>query len=527
MYKAILCDDNEIILEGLKTGINWSSMDITVVGTADDGLKAQQMIERYSPDILITDIRMPIMDGIELIRWAKKHNERLTVIVISGYDDFQYARQTVSLGVIDYVLKPIDMDEFLNVLKKAVETCRMAHKMHRYTVTSLLRAAVHGEMSAEELEKECKNVRFPFDMYLCMIIVDIGREQCSTYQEAVRYELEKKLLDFGETVQLKGSYVIDQMGSRLGVFVQGKSLQETIEKRDQVILEARRSISSDTVRAEVVIAVSDICKGMCEAAQCAEQCEAALNYRFLSGPKAAIYYNDIAAYTQIVPPTYVDDERLDEQLILAIKKANKAEAQNALNLMADYLRQKGGDSYLYMVMCVNRLFAHMERELADSNIAFSSVFKDPLAELKEITTQRNLDGAMNKLNEIVVEMCEFFYKRVKKYSKPIAAAVTYIKDHFNQSDLSIEEVAAAVYLSTAHFSTIFKNEIGITFTDYLINIRMDYAKRLLMQTDQKIYEISIASGYDSAAYFSSAFKKYTGVSPSEFKTSHIKMAKSD
>lgn len=521
MYKAILCDDNEIILEGLKNGIDWTSLNITVAGTADDGLKAQQMIERCAPDILITDIRMPIMDGIELIRWAKEYNEQLTVIVISGYDDFQYARQTVSLGVIDYVLKPIDMDEFLNILKKAVATCRMANKMHRYTVTTLLRAAVHGEMSNEELEKECVNVRIPFHMYLCMIIVDIGREQCNAYQEAVRYELEKKLLDFGESIQLKGSYVIDQMGSRLGLFVHGDSLQETIEHRDETILEARRSIVSDIVKAEVIIAVSNICRGMYEAAQCAEQCEAALNYRFLSGPKATIYYNDIAAYTQMVPPADVDDEKLDEQLIAAIKKADKQEAQGKLNLMAMYLRQKGGDSYLYMIMCVNRLFAHMERELADSNVALSSMFTDPLAELKKITTQRNLNDAMGMLSETVGKMCEFFKEQSKRYSKPVASAITYIKDHFNQSDLSIEQVAAAVYLSTAHFSTIFKNEIGVTFTDYLINIRMEHAKRLLLQTDQKIYEISIASGYDSAAYFSSAFKKYTGISPSEFKLEHV------
>lgn len=309
MYKAVLCDDNEIILEGLKTGIDWERMDIQVAGTAADGQEARQLVESLSPDILITDIRMPIMDGLELTRWAKSRNEQIAVVVISGYDDFQYARQAVSLGVIDYVLKPIDMEEFLSILQKVVARCRQARQMHRFTAAALLRAAAHGEMSEEELAKECQRVNLPSRMYLCMILVELGRERYDAYPEAVRYELEKKLLDFGEEVQLRGGYVTDQTGSRLGFFVRGADRRELITRRDEAIIAARRAIRSDTLQAEVTLAVSDAFQGVRWAARCAAQCEAALGYRFLSGPEATLHYADIAAYSQLSLPEEGSEEK--------------------------------------------------------------------------------------------------------------------------------------------------------------------------------------------------------------------------
>ncbi|HIT68338.1 MAG TPA: response regulator [Candidatus Aphodomonas merdavium] len=519
MYSAVLCDDNEIILEGLKAGIDWKSLGIDVIGTAADGQEARQLMERQLPDILITDIRMPLLDGLELTRWAKGRNEQMAVVIISGYDDFQYARQAVRLGVIDYVLKPIDMEEFLGILQKVVARCGQARQMHRYTAAALLRAAAHAEMSDEALERECKRAQLDCGAWLCMVLIELGREHYAAYPEAVRYELEKKLLDFGEAVQRKGGYVTDQSGARLGFFLVGRDRQEVLSRRDEAISAARRFIRSDTLQAEVTLAVSDVFEGIRMAGQCAAQCETAMGYRFLTGLDSTIFYSDIADYSQLDLPAEENEEELDEQLTEAVKRADEEEAGKVLYRLAGYLRQKGGESYLYMMLRVSRLFARLESALFAMGEALSNVFDDPLLELKHITTRGNLDGAMAELEKTVMRLCQYLKSRQSRYSKPVATAMTYIKDHYSQSELSIEDVAAAIYLSTAHFSTLFKNETGVTFTDYLISIRMENAMRMLTGTDQKIYEISVACGYDSAAYFSSAFKKYTGMSPSEFKVS--------
>lgn len=153
MFRAILCDDNEIILEGLSRQIGWKSLGIELAGVATDGNEAWELIQREPPDILITDIRMPCLDGLELSKRTKELNPNVVILIISAYDDFEYARTAVHLGVLDYILKPIELEAINHMLETAVSHCRRFHHDRHMMVTELLKRAAAGELSSHVLKE--------------------------------------------------------------------------------------------------------------------------------------------------------------------------------------------------------------------------------------------------------------------------------------------------------------------------------------------------------------------------------------
>ena len=147
MFQAILCDDNEIILEGLSSQIKWKDLGIELTATAADGNEAWELIQKNPPDLLITDIRMPYMDGLELSKKARELNPNIVILIISAYDDFQYARTAMHLQAFDYILKPIDVDQFCRVLENAVLHCSQLHYDKRLMITEYLRSIVTQDAS--------------------------------------------------------------------------------------------------------------------------------------------------------------------------------------------------------------------------------------------------------------------------------------------------------------------------------------------------------------------------------------------
>ena len=150
MFQAMLCDDNEIILEGLSRQIDWEGLGICLSGTAADGQDAWNQMKDNPPDILITDIRMPYIDGLELSRLAKDLNPNIVLLIISAYDDFEYARTAMHLRALDYILKPIDLDAMNRILTNAVSHCRQFHHDKRLMATQLLRNMAVQEAAGPE-----------------------------------------------------------------------------------------------------------------------------------------------------------------------------------------------------------------------------------------------------------------------------------------------------------------------------------------------------------------------------------------
>jgi two-component system response regulator YesN len=208
----------------------------------------------------------------------------------------------------------------------------------------------------------------------------------------------------------------------------------------------------------------------------------------------------------------------DTRLITFIKEQNKEGITGELEQLKTWLYQKGSESYLYMTFSLGSFYTHLMKELGESGINLQDIFQNPIEEFKKVAAGGTLESSIENLEQNLYKICDSIRINKSRYGKLIDQAILYIQNHYMSSAFSIEEVAGAVCLSTSYFSTVFKSETGITFTDYLIKIRMEKARGLLENTNMKMYEISSRVGYENAAYFSAAFKRYYGKSPSEYQS---------
>ncbi len=521
MFKVILCDDNEIILEGLSRQIDWPELGMALCGTASDGEEGLRLIREVRPDLLITDIRMPYIDGLELTRLAKEVNPSLVPVVISGYDDFEYARTAMHLGVRDYVLKPIDMGEMMKTLKAARETCQKLYQNQQAARTGLLRKFLEPPLDLEALEAQC--IPFRLDPQACCCIMEVGIQNLNLdyLSEDAQYSVELKFSQLLQQFEGSSLFILEKTSVWCRLFLYGGTKKDVAALRKQAVGQVRRQFPLDAKASgyDVAIASGNVQRGLGQAPLSLSQCIHALKYRFIKGANATIFYEEVESYSKAYEQRGIRGNPLDIDFLTPLKAQDKKGLERQLEALKVSLQQQGGESFLYMTLKVGSLYTRLAKDLGEAGIDIGELFEDPIEEFKKVTASGTLDAVIDNLGKSLFAICDFIKVNKSKYGKVIDEAVRYIQGHYHEPGFCIEEVAGAVSLSASYFSTVFRSETGCTFTDYLIRIRMNQAKELMAHTNLKIYEISSKVGYDNAAYFSAAFKRYTGVSPSEYQAS--------
>ncbi len=516
MFQAILCDDNEIILEGLSRQINWNDLGIRLAGTADNGRSAWELIQKISPDILITDIRMPYIDGLELSQKAKELNPNLVILIISAYDDFKYARTAVHLGAIDYILKPVNLESITAMLEKAVSRCRQLHHDKRISAVDILRMILTRKGVSQQILNRLQELDIDADSYCCILQTEIDPHGLSRNPDQTRYLIERKFTSLTGVFNKNNCYILESSQNSYTLCLISGSRESLVSDRKILMEEIRRVFPSDKTIYDIVIASGDIYKGISEIHKSIHDCTEALKLHFIKGPNADIFYKEVKPYVYrektkdlVVPVPHIN-------LIPYIKERDKESIERELMYFKRWLYEKGSDSYLYMTFSIGNFYSGLVKDLGECGIDLQDIFENPMEEFKKITVSTTLESGIENLKNHLYRVCDSIAINSSRYGKLIDQALSYIQTHYTNSSFCIEEVANTVCLSTSYFSTVFKNETGITFTDYLIKIRMEKSKNLLENTNLKIYEISARAGYDNSAYFSAAFKKYYGKSPSEF-----------
>lgn len=516
MLKALLCDDNEIVLEGLQKQMDWKGLGIELIGVSSDGEEAMQKLSSCIPDILITDIMMPYYDGLQLAEKARTLNNDISIIIISGYDDFEYARKAVRLSVVDYILKPVNPDDLTNALKKAAAYCIQTRKSQRSQTLEILRKILQKNIGSEEIQKQCAAVQLDRNQYCCVLTIQIGIRELGLMADDIQYAADLRFLQFLEYVQTKNIYTVERAGSSCQLLLLGDEKSDVINLRERIITSTRDFFAGYYCN-DIVIAAGDVHQGLEKIRESQNECIQALRLHFVKGANATIYYHEIPHYKKTGVSGNDSIGFLDIDFIEPLLETNKQLLNERLDLLYEHLKEKGGESFVYMTFTVGNFYTHVMKELNEAGYNIGEVFDDPMEEFIKVISSNTLDIAIINLKRNLTEICDYISTHSSHHSRTINTALRYIQNNYSRSNLSIEDVAAIVFLSTSHFSTIFKNETGQTFTDYLICIRMTKAKELLTNSNDKVYEISSRIGYENAAYFSAAFKRYTGFSPSEYK----------
>ena len=525
MYKAILCDDNEIVAQGLSKMTPWNKLGIEFCGCCYDGLAAKELLDLEKPDILISDVRMPFMDGLSLTRYAKKMNPHIRVIIISGYDDFRFAQEAIKLGAMDYLLKPVNQQELSELLERAVQECRQReaqealisedernrrHEQMRCLIYDGPKAleAKYGHQALEQASKTASMVTVAsIDNFEQLNLRLTTEEQQSVNRNFFRC-LEKYAPEF---------CVFEQRYGSAAGYILGANPEQIRQLREDCINLVRKAFRMVCPDMTITFACSRIRRSAVELQKSYTEAMLALQERFVYPLGSNILFEQIDTGRDISSEEF-DKLMTVSELTALIRQGDRAGVRREIDRLKQQLLDLGGKSYLFMKLFAANIFTSLFEDLQQFGIEKQDLDMDLMEEYRQITEMQSVEQAVERLYQYATRVIDLIERNSRNSNaKTVTAARHYIEEHYMERTLTMDDVAKQIHMSPSYFSVVFKRETGVSFTDYLIRLRIRKSQELMRHTDLKIYEISARVGYDTAAYYSTAFKKETGISPTEYK----------
>ena len=527
-YRVLLADDEEEIRSGISRKIDWAALGFTLVGEAGNGEEALELAEQYRPDVVLTDIKMPFMDGLELCRRLRQTLPGARLVVFSGFDDFEYARQAVGMGVSEYILKPINAPELRQVLEKLREQLDR-QRLERRDMETLRRRYEESLPVLREL------------FYTRLLSGQIKPDQVR--DRAARYEIDLPeglwtaalvhvdgLGDEGErdellllSVQsfLTKQFALEGCSALVVLYGDMAALLVHLDREDRLYplleeLERLSRLSQSYLGLRLTTGVGLPCHGPEELDRSAEGARSALDYRVLAGGGRVIYIGDLEPQSAFAPSFEEEDQR---ELSAAVKLGTRQEVEKVVRGLMERLSHAGlslskCDLFLLeVVTCLVRL-------TRSGGLAVEEVFGEKFTGAVSAADFSSLEELGGWLGERCGKLHELLGRRRSDSAwQMVERAKDYIAGHYTDEQLSVETLCSHIHLSPTYFSTLFKREVGLSFTAYVTQVRMEEAARLLRETDEKTYRIAEATGYSDPNYFSYVFKRHYGVSPSKFRAS--------
>ncbi|MDD3277411.1 MAG: response regulator [Lachnospiraceae bacterium] len=523
LLKLLLVDDEKIILKGLEMTYDWERMGYEVIGTAGSGEEALALLEDEEPDVVITDVRMKKISGLELIERTKLLRPETKFVVVSAYKDFEYARKACEEGALSYLVKPIDDHELGQVMEKAYQTC-MEERKQDQKLESFVKILSRDNINflSQMLERYVKDViaeeelwvladelseSIGIHQYFCGVCVDIDVAYKVTNQiefDAHRYRLfdiiEKKLKEKSAIWKYSGSDGSSIFIIKLGDTPDTSWIKEMLE---QVKVKHERMIIS---------AVSNAYVGLGGIKTAYKQ--AVKLFGIASEAGAGVLSISVGAK---VPVNAQYFEELENQVIRVLRKNSMEQLKEVFEQLIYHLpeEEKTAKSYLH------RLAARAEVVFDDSYGISDNIrlgFENFYSMMNQCTLLRMIDLLYKLLGAMIEERLLSVPPMAEAYfSDYIEQALTYVRGHLDDAELSITTVAEKVFLNPVYFGRLFKNVMGMSFKKFLLNERMERAKKMILNTQDSIAEIGGKVGILNPSYFSQQFKQITGKLPSEYK----------
>lgn len=542
MLKIFLAEDEVVVRETIKRMIPWEELGFELVGEAADGEMALPLLLRQQPDLLITDIKMPFMDGLTLARLAKKEIPGLKVVILSGYDDFNYAKQAIGIGVEDYLLKPITKNALIERLSEIRSRYehektqkeyyeKFQREMQAYEKNSsrdFFEALVGGSMDMMEVYKRAEKLGLDIvaEAYNVLIFTmncdeDFSgqRDEYSSW-EAESLELLENFFAGHSSAMLFRSNIFSY-----GVLLKGQ--RETIEENTRACVnEIRKILSRQDGRREWFLAVGQSVERLSQIQKSYHTASRAFSQRYLYDENI-LYYDEMEtmehpggqaetednAYLQKVDVNALNPAILQKFLSNGLQEETE-------NFVKDYfyaIGQEPMESLVfrnYVILNVRFSVISFIKGLGcDTNEMESADTEEVLAE-----SGKNMESAIAYAKKMISQAIEIRDQNSGNKNRSILkTAVDFIDSHYMDEEISLNTVANVANVSSNHFSALFSQNMGQTFIEYLTTLRMNKAKELLRCTGMRSSEIAGEIGYKDAHYFSYLFKKTQGMTPSDYR----------
>jgi two-component system response regulator YesN len=515
MYSIFIVDDEQIELEMIRDFIRWEEMGIYVAGTAMNGQEAIEKIKVIQPDIILTDVKMPIINGIELAKQVMEEFDWIKIVFLTGHDELEFVKSALNVGAVGYLLKPLDIKEITNVMGKVREKCeevRMKNKSIQVTKANIVKELIYEKdhqrkvnlvHSYNKLDRR-KELDL-FSIVLCSV------DHYSSLKNDILLE-----------------DCITKLNDLIGGFFQDRLLEVTLLplKEDQLVmlLDARQpnvnkqfwtglvTVIAEKLPFTATIAMNEKTDELIQVHFLYEMAKNALNERFYAGSGSVIYSGHIPAnfYSDQIPP--FPESELFEALF-------QLDENQMVRIIQDYFSKMVYLRIRKKVICdmIVRLIDRLNELVRTNSIDMESFIETRVDLYHSIYECDVLKGIEFIVIQVFVGMMELIKDRfIDKNLKTVQQVRVIIENTYHEQ-LTISSLSSQVYLSPNYLRSIFKEKTGTTIHEYLTKIRLDKAKELLADASLKVHDIAEKVGYESSSYFCSLFLKSQGVTPNEYR----------
>lgn len=528
MLKVIIADDEKWVRAAIRTLIPFEKLEMKLVGEASNGIEALELCRLHDPDIVLTDIMMPGLTGLDLIEELRKSRPKVKIAIISGYSDFEYAKAAMKSGINDYLLKPLEENELLQVLERfkkeiaeEMKTLRSSHleKEKIKLAVPLLKEAFlkrlvsQNTFTLEKIKTRLQEFGIEFKgntFYIAVFSSDRPKDINTEGDEEYRLEIIRRVMKrYTGAVTFPGKGTASEVISIISC--QNGLVGAKLENAFQLCLKIFKKRFGSTLSG----GFSQSSHQLCLLYQLFTQAELALDMRFWTGPGFLHPYNPKLLSRE--PDLPLSDEILNK-IILNLKLSNIQTAFSHVDGVVEALKNQTDIKPLfvreYFWQLVQSIISILNIQLPFIRFETRLTGEQPY---ERILRTAFIDGLAQYTKELLMHVYDFFHdKNPVNNSNLIDNAKRIIEANY-AGDISLEHVARHVHLSPAYLSELFKKETGMSFVDYKTVVRIENAKRLLDSTPGNISDISEKVGYSDPKYFSKLFKKITGKTVYEYR----------
>ena len=533
MLRVFLAEDETIIRETLRDTMPWAQCGYTFVGEAGDGEMALPLIQQAKPDVLITDIRMPFMDGLALSKLVLQEFPQMKVIILSGYDDFEYAQTAIGLGVERYLLKPITKSTLMTVLQEVREKIQgeraqqnylaqfrqEAQDYEQYARRRFLERIVAGQLSVQEIYEQAEKLDLDlraqvYDLALVSAVPESSNTETYSEQGArIRDEMVSYFLKHPEYILFRWnltSYAVLLLGRQENM--------EAIVSR--CVNKVRQLYQTFGPELSWYAAVGTPTRRLSALPGCFEEVSRLWAYRHILPEQHILSAETVKTFTGTGSDhdlSGLDMSKISPAMLTGVLQ--NASAQEIPSFVDEYIHSleealESGPFCQYLMLSARFTATQFVEGLGVEQREYLS----GRSCLGMVGQQISVDDLKRYLSDILLQAIKLRDRVTgSQYSGQLKQAVRYIDEHYQSEDISLNRVAKEVNLSPNYLSAVFSQEMGTTFVEYLTARRMEKARELLRHSDLRSGEIAAAVGYKDSHYFSFLFKKTQGCTPRDYR----------
>ncbi|MCY7487442.1 response regulator [Paenibacillus alvei] len=530
--KALLIDDEVPILNNLKLVIPWDEMNVELVGTARNGVEGLEMVQLHEPDIILCDIRMPVMDGMDFLRGIRKMGCEAEVMMLTGYQEFEYARIAMQHGVRDYVLKPINYDELELTVKKLADLVRARQLEKKLTerrwgrmislayekmMFDVLMGFSNGALTAFMVDEEQPIEKLAYSLLL--VDLDGYAQRSASWSDN-----ERKLWNFAVRNVLQDAIVDDWNKYAVLQMREGEWCVLLQCYRDQyevtsVDMERWAQEIQQAVHSHVKLTVSLAWDNgpipLMSLAHTYKRLQRTLILHTADEQLVSVDEGSVARQA-----ASVSQWQLVEDIVAGMKQNDRSKVDDGMHALQSSLMYMSEQSIVRAETFLHYVIIHLIREMREWELVTPQEEEAMWNKLEHMMSVKDLMCAIMELVDHTKE-----HAMNKKSSELLMiSAKDYIHRNLG-SDIGVEEMADYLGISCSYFSLLFKNHFEETFVEYVTRQRMELAMSLLRTTDKSITQIGALVGYSERRYFSKVFQKYTGKKPTEYREEAVQTGK--